>query len=267
MLFPDSERVIYQKNPLVQVTCQLRFPAILRIDSELPAPFQERIRDQYPIFREKTAGSDRIPQELVQQLPPAIVKSVQSLFDTGNKVYEFAADDDRWIVSLARDFLALTANEYERWEQFREHLRVPFQALKDIYSPAFFSRVGLRYQNVIQRSKLGLVESHWTDLINPYIAGELAAPEIATAIQEVVRVTLIDLGDRQSQVRIQHGLAKNNETGEICYMIDNDFFAQPRIEVDNGFDLLESFNNTNRRLFRWCITDKLHRAMEPSGSI
>ena len=264
MPFPDSERVIYRNNPLAQVICQLRFPTILRIDSELPAEFQERIRGQYPIFREKITGADQIPEELTQQLPPAIVKS---LFDTGNKAYEFATDDDLWIVSLTRDFLALTANEYTRWEQFRDHLHMPLGALKDIYAPAFFSRLGLRYQNVIQRSQLGLDGIAWSALINPHLAGELSATEISEAVQETTRITLINLGDGQSQVRIRHGLVKKTDTNEVCYMIDSDFFTNRRAEVDNGFNILEIFNSTNRRLFRWCITDRLHHSMGPGDPI
>jgi hypothetical protein len=42
--FPESERIIYAKNPLESVICQLRFPAILKISSEPPVEFQETLR-------------------------------------------------------------------------------------------------------------------------------------------------------------------------------------------------------------------------------
>ncbi len=54
MPFPEVQRVIYRKNPLEQVICQFRFPAILRIDTETPADFQERIRNDFPQFAEQT---------------------------------------------------------------------------------------------------------------------------------------------------------------------------------------------------------------------
>lgn len=50
MPFPESKRVFYVKNPLAEVICQLRFPAILRIGAESPHEFQERIRDHLPLF-------------------------------------------------------------------------------------------------------------------------------------------------------------------------------------------------------------------------
>jgi uncharacterized protein (TIGR04255 family) len=52
MTFPeDSPRVIYGRNPLEQVICQIRFPTILKIDTELPAAFQEQIRSDISVIR------------------------------------------------------------------------------------------------------------------------------------------------------------------------------------------------------------------------
>jgi hypothetical protein len=40
MEFPEAERVIYSRNPLAEVACQLRFPRILALDERIPADFQ-----------------------------------------------------------------------------------------------------------------------------------------------------------------------------------------------------------------------------------
>ena len=54
MPFPEtSQKIIYKKNPLDRVICQLRFPPILKIDTELPDKFQESIRNDFPEFQEK----------------------------------------------------------------------------------------------------------------------------------------------------------------------------------------------------------------------
>ena len=52
MVFPNFERVVYKKNPLEEVICQLRFPPILRIDSGNAADFQDVIRQDYPLYSE-----------------------------------------------------------------------------------------------------------------------------------------------------------------------------------------------------------------------
>jgi uncharacterized protein (TIGR04255 family) len=48
MPFPESPRVFYDKTPLVEVTCQVRYPKLLRIDKQEPVDFQEHIYDKYP---------------------------------------------------------------------------------------------------------------------------------------------------------------------------------------------------------------------------
>jgi uncharacterized protein (TIGR04255 family) len=53
MAFPEAPRVIYEKNPLDEVLCQLRFPTVLKIDAEPPAAFQELIRADYPFYERK----------------------------------------------------------------------------------------------------------------------------------------------------------------------------------------------------------------------
>jgi len=55
MKFPEVERVIYQKNPLVEVVCQCMFPRILAIDEGIPATFQQKLGcDEF--FVRPTAG-------------------------------------------------------------------------------------------------------------------------------------------------------------------------------------------------------------------
>lgn len=262
MPFPDSQRVIYKKNPLVEVICQLRFPTILRIDAQAPVEFQESVRREYPILKEKPLTSIQLTQEMIQMLPPALMKILLGNMES-KKAYDFVSEDEQWTVSLASSFLALTAHEYRQWEQFREHFQKPFEALIEHYSPAFFSRVGLRYRNVIRKSNLGLENVKWSELLKPHIAGELASSDVPEEnITTVANIVVIDLMDNLGSVRIQHGFVKD-DGDEIGYLIDSDFFTEQRTEIGYAFTLLDEFNKRSRRLFRWCITDRLHKAMEP----
>ena len=42
-------RCIYRNNMLGEVICQLRFPEILSIETDLPARFQDAIRSIFPV--------------------------------------------------------------------------------------------------------------------------------------------------------------------------------------------------------------------------
>ncbi|WJI52911.1 TIGR04255 family protein [Mesorhizobium sp. C089B] len=71
--FPNSERVIYARSPLVQVICQIRFPKILRIEASPPADFQDQVRDLYPIVEQQLPpGMQDLPPEVAKcSVPPA----------------------------------------------------------------------------------------------------------------------------------------------------------------------------------------------------
>jgi uncharacterized protein (TIGR04255 family) len=249
MPFPDVPRVVYKNNPLEEVICQIRFPTVLKIDLEVPVAFQEQIRNDYPIFEHKI------------QIPSTEVQQITGLIARGN-AYDFTSADKDWAISLTKDFIALTCRQYKRWEEFKSHFERPIEILKEIYNPPFFTRVGLRYQNVICRSKLGLSDCQWADLLQPHIAGEFGHLGVADSVLEAARQTLIQLSDNDGNVRIRHGTVQS-ENGEECYLIDNDFFKTDNVEVKDVFGLLGRLNRRSGLLFQWCITERLHEALEP----
>lgn len=257
MPIPDSDRIIYGSNPLSEVVCQLKFPIILRIESEAPASFQEAIRHDYPIYKEPQAPG--IPQGL----PPDLARLVGSVVSLPlPKVHEFSTEDGVWRLTLSRDFLALTCSRYERWEQFVHRFKGPFSALLQVYKPAFFSRVGLRYQNVIRRSVLGLVGVPWSELLQPHVSGPLSS-EIAGEIDELSQALDFTLPDQHGKVTMRHGLIQEQPGGEIFYLIDNDFYIEGRTVTEDATARLEYFNKYSGRVFRWCVRPRLDKAMHP----
>lgn len=259
MPLPEYDRVIYSKNPLEEVICQVRFPPILRIDAELPAAFQDAVRDRYPLYEEKAQEgvTPEIPAALGKLLPPG--------WPVGQpqRAHSFASADEQWVVTLTRDALSLTTKRYERWEEFRERLDKLLRILVEHYNPPFYSRVGLRYQDVIRRSQIGLEKVSWADLLQPHISGELSCKELRNEIERVFRQVVIRFDEGRGQVRVQHGLAVDTDTKEECFLIDCDHFRSKRTETTDAIEFLGYLNNQAGRLFRWCITDRLHNAMDP----
>jgi uncharacterized protein (TIGR04255 family) len=258
---PASQRVVYERNPLIEVICQVRFPPVLRIVAEPPAEFQERIRGEYPLMNEKWPDAIELPQGI----PALVADVVKNALPKGKLVgYDFASADEKWKVSLTREFLALTTTTYRRWEEFRTHLHEPLNALMEIYTPAFFNRVGLRYQDLIRRSALGLgPETAWADLLKPHVAGILAVPELAASVDDALSQTVINFPCFRSKVRINYGIVQAADSKEDCYLIDSDFFTDERTNSSDVHTILDYFNRQSGRLFHWCIQDRLHAAMEP----
>lgn len=256
-LFPPSQRAVYEKTPTIEVICQLRFPSLLTIESSPPAGFQERIRSMFPIL-ERPANSplpEGLPQEIAQ------VVSARS----GSDSYQFLTEDRSSFVTLTPGSLALTSNEYSRWEDFRGQLRAPLKALIEIYEPSFFSRVGLRYQDVIDRTKIGLPTVPWSALLKREILGELALPQFEANVEKVAhREIRIRIPDGSGSVMMRHGLADVRDREGACYVIDIDIFCEQKTEVQDAESTLNSFNELAGRAFRWCITDTLRDALGPS---
>ena len=251
MPFPPSKRVIYSKNPLVEVICQVRFPAVLRIDSEVPADFQDRVRDRFPIYREEVEPLD---------LPKQFSDLIGARLPSSRVIRAFHSEDENWSLTLNRESMSVSTKKYETWEEFKTYLEPPLRALNEVYQPAFYSRVGLRYRDLINRVALGLGDCKWPALLKSDIAGELVSQDLIGQINSTSRQILISLTPGPGQVLLQHGLT-DEDSGQ-CYIIDCDFSTQ-KTGVEHAFERLDIFNRESGRLFRWCISDRLHNAMAP----
>ena len=251
MPLPSPARVIYQRNPLLEVITQLRFPTILKIANQDPVEFQDAIRQNYPILEVSSLDEEEESPSDGHHPDP---------------IYHFKSEDFQWEVLLNRDFLTLITNHYDRYEAFKERFSAVMKVFETIYKPAFYDRVGLRYKDLIIRSSLGLEDEAWSNLIPAYVAPELHSVEIADEIISSVKILAMNLG--MGQVIFRHGLveARKEEQGliEPAYLLDADFFNEQRTAIGNHVWIhLDDYNQSARKLFRWSITEKLHQAMEP----
>jgi len=262
MLFPESERVLYKKNPLVEVVCQFRFPTILRIRERQLADFQDRIRKDYPVYSEQEpsiAVSQQVPKEFV-----AIIEQIKMPTPFGLIAHRFSTKDTLRFISLSDEFMALAETKYERWETFKMEIIKAEDTLNRIYEPAMYSRVGLRYRDIISRHNLGLTKVGWKDLLKSQFIAELGDKDISNSIARIQTKTVFKITEiPDGRITLVHGLTKPPKSDEECYMLDADFSVERKEGVNEPFEILDEFNRMAGRLFRWAITKKLHNAMEP----
>ncbi|HMD97703.1 MAG TPA: TIGR04255 family protein [Terriglobia bacterium] len=259
-IFPRSEKVLYDRPTLASVVCQVEFPAILKISTELPSAFQELIRDDYPVLSTR----QEIPL-LPSGLPPEIMEVVKRSFASQKaNGYEFVSADSLWRVSLTNSSLALITANYKRFEDFLAHFHKVIAALRHVYKPAFFPRVSLRYQNVVQRTKLQIpVTTPWTDLLRPHIAG-IMGTGVAEAVESLAGQAVIALGSYSAKVLVNVALGEVVGTKEKVFVLDSYFHTTTgRVSNEDVASVLQYFNQESARFFRWCISDDLHRAMGP----
>ena len=140
-MFSAEERVIFQKNQLMEVICQFRFPEILAIEAKSPADFQDAIREDYPVYR----LTKEVQQPRVMGTPGAFRLEEQK--PTVN--HQFSTSDGIFRVNLTSKFIALSALTYDRWENFAGRLDKLLSAFIRVYNPAYFERVGLDRKSVV----------------------------------------------------------------------------------------------------------------------
>ena len=263
MPIPDSQREVYGRNPLSEVLVQLRFPTILRVSSETPAHFQDKIRNEYPLYTLAT-GEPSIPG-----LPKEISDMLRALPAMPNQAphHTFMNEGESRFISLSQDFLAATEKEYTNWDLFRNEIELAEDAFRDIYAPQFYSRIGLRYVDFIDKEELGLGDFPWSELLNEEFIGELGASDFADEVDGIVTESTIRIPEIQEGiVRIQHGLASPENSERVGYLIDSDFSVTRRCNPDDAFEALDIFNNLGGRLFRWAIKPRLRNALEPTSA-
>jgi len=262
MTFPQSKRVIFGRNPIAQAICQLKFPPILEILTSPPAEFQKEIRSDYPLYqREDNAGIPREFVEIISKLQGAAAQLGESV------MHKFATEDGTRNVALGKDFVAVTATRYERWQRFREDITRAVNPLERIYRPAFYSRIGLRYVNTIDRELLGLRNSDWKDLLNSAFVGILASEEVSSNVVNFQAQTVIDLKNfvPGAFVAMRIGL-QPDKPNQSVFIIDNDFFKEGKTESQDVLEILNTFNKLDGNLFRWAIGSDgpLWNALQPA---
>lgn len=258
-MFSNDERVIYAKRQLVEVICQLRFPEILKIETDAPADFQERIRQIYPQYEKK-----------LEQLPPQMVNGKPVPQGTACN-HQFVSAEGQWKVSLTKGFIALSTYGYTRWEEFAQRLDRVLAAFIETYHPSWLTRVGLRYVNAFRREALGLEDMLWKELIRPGFLGLMAEPDAQETafLKQELTATFQTPGGAKANVKSGPGLLRkiNNRTRETTeekvFMLDLDLYMDGKTELGHAVPALNIVHENAGSLFRSAITETLRDAMEP----
>ena len=258
MVFPATDRVLYDLNTLEEVKCQIRFPPILAIDASPPASFQELVRNLFPFFEVKSSV------KLPAGFPTGIAQMLERDISLGSaKSYAFLSEDRTATVSLARDTLSLASRHYERWEQFRELWRCVLQSLVTSYRPTFFTHTCLRYKNAVRRQPLGLLGIPWSQLLNPCISGPLGEPGTVDRVEALQHRWVMGVANSGMKVEAKFELGIHQPSQETAFIIEAHVFDDSRKEMANVPNCLDSLHQQAANFFRWCITDELHGAMRP----
>ena len=259
MQFKEEPRTKYKNNILYGVIFQARFPQIIKISNEDPAKFQDIIRKSgFPETNIKTP-------EPIPGISQSALKNLGVSVDTE---YLFLSEDENWKVVLVKDFIALSCNDYTNYEDFEEKLKTVLDIFYKEYEPAYFNRVGLRYQNLVNSQVLqdckdikGFIPDHIAPEFKEDVGDEVQAFDKSIQFKDAECTSNV----RYLMGKMSGLYGKYNLNGEESYVIDIDCFTNQKMqEVNRVIETSKSFNQRYvRPIFRWSITNELYSAMDP----
>ena len=258
-MFPNEPRVRYEKNQIVSVVCQLRFPAILAISAREPVAFQEAVRKEFPRYLLKKE------QPAPKMVNRGGVVTAEKQDEVLNHTFVSATGD--WTINLTNHFIALSAPHYADWETFAGKLDRILAALFRIYQPSYFERVGLRYVNAFSKEALGVEHLRWRDLIQPAYAGLLNEDDIRDP--DFLRCTqdaeFKARGGCRAKIHAGPGMIKRGgvQESQPRFILDIDVYMGGQIAPGHLTGALQTVHLNADNLFRGAITDELHEAMLP----
>jgi uncharacterized protein (TIGR04255 family) len=252
------KRVIYKRNPLVEVIAAIRFPPVLSLVQEPPAQFQRQFAEKYPI---------------VEYLQPTLRVSVGQGSDQAEgqpppvRTYRFSSSDHQWVVSLEAGLLALSCHRYTEWSGFRSRFQEITKAAIAMYRIPVITRLGLRYRDAIFKELLGLENCSWRELFEPGLFGTVdfftdqidANPPLNLSMQLSIPVGRLNIG-------ISTVMNPERQSG---LLIDTDCFVEKQQPAKDA-TLIHQANELHKytsTVFQACISDRLHKTLQSVGNV
>jgi len=242
MHFPQREDVRLRRAPLAEVICQVRFPPILRIASEQPVEFQERVRERFPRLEVEQGV-------LVHMAPPGPTPPSAK---PEPRIFRFKSPDGNTTVSLAMNFYALSTTSYTHWSDFLDSLRLVNEAACETYALPYAVRVGLRFINHLTFENTGTssVGELW-GLLRPELTALLTADCWDEPLEMLSQLLLS--GGENERLTLRSGF-KGGE--EPLLQLDLDYYAEGNIALERVTTLCQGYHDVIYNAFRWCIREE-----------
>lgn len=260
MELKNYSRPNYKMNPIFEVVCQLRFPPILRI-LESPTKFQDTIRQEYPEY----SVSDGLPEDLPKEVRKVIAGNTKGV------THNFLSEDGVWRISLGTEFIALAnSGKYSSFEDFEDRLNKIIKSFEAEYKPSSYTRVGLRYKNLIVRTVFPNVsELSWNQIIPQNVSPEMHDEDIGDGkVTSFDKNLLLKEGFEKINIiysfsRVSGSIKGENIENEQAYIIDIDSFTEKKIyDTDAISATIKSCKQNIQNIFRHSITEQLHKTLE-----
>jgi uncharacterized protein (TIGR04255 family) len=235
LLTSISENVdSYKRNFLRQAVCELRFPTLMELgDPRPPASLVTALRKEYPhldLANELTVG-------------------IGGTGSNNTHTHLFRSSKLTWTVSVKQSALSVETTAYTDYAHMRERVLRVVEAAAKVIDSDFFTRIGLRYINVIDRDTDSAVDWVNPALVAPILSGKF------TGIQDYAG--RLQLATADGGCLLQHGIRMKpkhvrKETVPE-YFLDIDSFRND-VAVSDTAAALDAMHTQVFSFFDWAIS-------------
>lgn len=249
LAFHGHPDVVFDRAPLTQVLCQIRFAPILALFAETGvAGFQEALRRDYPEFDAE--------QEAQVSMSPTHAE-----VQTKAPIWRLRDREERWQVSLAVDFVALEVSSYGHFGEFNDRLLTVISVLERTLNPGRSRRIGLRKVNRLEHPDVEDPKG-WQGLLRRDLLGLVGVEDMpGTYGREYSECHLED--DEEGVLTIRHGMASDNNH---AYLLDLDYWTTKSMQIRSDVSLsalLKSYSDAMTGFFHWCMEKSLYDYLVP----
>lgn len=245
-IFPKAEEVFLPRAPLVAVLAQVRFESVLSIQNQSTlAPFQDAIREQYPIFKMERAQTTTLNS------------ANKTIRLDRHIVWKFTDIEDKWRVALSHNFITMETRAYTSREDFMAKFDYLVSALHKHFKPGVVTRTGMRYIDRLTGDALADIKN----LVKPELVGVLSS-DVENIISATNSEAFFDLSPFQLMAR--WGTLPPNSTTDPT-LITPEGYRSWILDIDASRvgrrpwvqkDLTDEFKNLAEHcydFFRWAV--------------
>jgi len=226
----------YKRNFLHQAVCELRFPTLMELgEPRPPADLVKALRKEYPYL----------------ELANEVSLGIGANSSNNTHTHIFRSTKLTWTVSLKQSSLSVETTAYTDYAHMKERVLRIVEAASKIIDSDFFTRIGLRYINIIDSSNNPVLGWVNPELVGPLLSGHFKGiHEYAGKLQ---------LAADDGGCLLQHGivLKQKQAAGETIpqYLLDIDVFRN-EIQLSNTGEALDAMHAQAFDVFDWAIGTK-----------
>lgn len=237
----------FNNPPITEAIFDVKVKLPENVNLELLRTFQEKIKDQFPIKKErrKIEGGFRFEGDI----PPQLISSKNEIYG-----YQYVASDNSKVVQARLDgFTFNKLKPYSNWEKFSEEAVSLLEHYTKITKPQNITRVALRY---INRIELPLPFINFNDYI---LTTPTLGPKLNFPIAQFFTRFLVINNDIGALANITETIEnESTEKNILPFILDIDVYKNVNVTMDIGI-VMENMNQLRvfkNRLFLESLTDK-----------